>query len=246
MSRSDKVQTLLAILVYILIFVFIINAVSNVLDFSMILERRDFVIKGFVNSLLLSVFSLLVSIVIGFFLFLMILSKTTFIKKLAQIFNEIIMGTPILVLVFVMVYIVGSALGIDDKLMIGFVTLTLYISPYMANMFLSAYSSIDKSQFIVMDLYDFSYFDRYRYLILPQIIKLIIPALINNLSIIVKTTSILSTIGIIEIFYTVTVISNDTFRFIEGYLLLWFVYLIITIPLSLLAKRLSKRYGYEN
>jgi ABC-type amino acid transport system permease subunit len=122
--------------------------------------------------------------------------------------------------------------------------LTLYMSPYMANIFEGAYQSIDQSQFAMMDFYGFNLVQRYRYILLPQMVKPIVPGLINNLSGIVKGTSILSTIAVSEIFYTVSVVSNRTYRYIEGYFVLWMVYLLITIPLSRLAKHYSKSNGF--
>jgi ABC-type amino acid transport system permease subunit len=77
-------------------------------------------------------------------------------------------------------------------------------------------------------------------------IKPIMPALINNLSAIIKGTSILSTIAVTEIFYAVSLVSNQTYRYIEGYFVLWIVYLIITIPLSLTAQYLTRRWNNEN
>ena len=154
------------------------------------------------------------------------------------------MGTPLLVLVFVVVYIIGVAFGIRNKMLLGFLSLTLYMSPYMTNIFDGAYKSIDVSQFVVMDFYGFNLFQKYRFIILPQIIKPSMPGLINNLSGIVKGTSILSTIAISEIFYTTSVLSNQSYRYIEGYFVLWMVYLMITIPLSRLAKYLSRQESY--
>ena len=55
------------------------------------------------------------SMVIGFLIFLMTESKNTFTKTFANIYKEIIMGTPLLVLVFVVVYIIGVAFGIRNK-----------------------------------------------------------------------------------------------------------------------------------
>jgi ABC-type amino acid transport system permease subunit len=184
--------------------------------------------------------------IIGFVLFLMIESNCYFFRIFAKIFREIIMGTPLLVLVFVVVYIIGVTFQINEKLMLGFLAITLYMSPYMTNAYEGAYKTIDKNQFIIMDLYGFNIYQKYRYFIIPQMIKPIMPALINNLSAIIKGTSILSTIAVTEIFYAVSLVSNQTYRYIEGYFVLWIVYLIITIPLSLTAQYLTRRWNNEN
>lgn len=244
MKISRFIQIGLAVAIYILLIVFIISQVADVLDFTFLIENKNRLIEGAMNTIGISIVSFISSIILGFVIFLMTQSKTIFIKTTANIYKEVIMGTPLLVLVFVVVYIIGVALGIRNKMMLGFLALTLYMSPYMTNVFDGAYKSIDSSQFMVMEFYGFSLYQKYRYIILPQMVRPIMPGLINNLSGIIKGTSILSTIAISEIFYTTTILSNKSYRYIEGYFVLWMVYLIITVPLSRLAKYLSKQENY--
>jgi len=244
---SKKILPIVVVsFIYILFFYFIINQVADVLDFSTILEYKKQLIKAIGTTIVLSLLVLFASMVGGFLLFLMTESSNIYLKYFTIIYKEIIMGTPLLVLVFVVVYIIGVAFNINDKLMLGFITLTLYMSPYMTNVYEGAYNTIDGNQFIMMDFYGFNLFQKYRYIILPQMVKSVIPGLINNLSSIVKGTSILSTIAISEIFYSISVVSNRTYRYIEGYFILWMVYLIITIPLSRLAKYYSEKWSQND
>ena len=240
MKSSKTVQTALAVLLYIGLGLFIISRVADVLDFSVLIASRYRLLKGAGLTIGLSLMSVISSMAAGFIIFLMTESKNHFTVTVSRIYREIIMGTPLLVLVFVVIYIIGVAFGIRNKMLLGFLSLTLYMSPYMANIFDGAYKSIDASQFIVMDFYGFSLAQRYRYIILPQMVRPVIPGLINNLSGIIKGTSILSTIAVSEIFYTTQVLSNQTYRYIGGYFLLWLTYLAITIPLSGLAKKLEE------
>ena len=243
MKLPRQVQIGLAVTLYSVLFLFIINQVADVLDFSSLIENRGRLLRSTVLTLGLSLAALASSLVLGGLLFLLTESENVFIRTSAGIYKEIIMGTPLLVLVFVVVYIIGVALGIRNKMVLGFLALTLYMSPYMTNIFDGAYKSIGRNQFVVMDFYGFNLYQKYRYIILPQIIRPLLPGLINNLSGIIKGTSILSTIAISEIFYTTQVLSNYSYRYIEGYFALWLVYLLITIPLSRLAKYLT---AYEN
>ncbi len=235
------IQRVLAVLVYVLIFGFIYIKIANQLDFTAILSRSDMIYRALFRTLVLSLLALISSSILGFIMFLMIQSKSYFLRDIAKIFREIIMGTPLLVLVFVIVYIIGTSINIGDKMTSGFIAVTLYMSPYMANVFEGAYKTIDNSQHTVMNLYHLNSFQRYFYIILPQMIRPMMPGLINNLSGIVKGTSILSTIAVAEIFYTVSIISNQTYRYVEGYFILWLSYLVITLPLSALAQKLAKK-----
>jgi len=241
MKSSNILQIILAVILYLILAILMIVQVSDVLDFSFLIENKSMLASGTLMTLWLSMIALISSTIIGFILFLLTESNSVFLKVTANIYKEIIMGTPLLVLVFVVVYIIGVALGIRNKMILGFLSITLYMSPYMTNAFEGAYKSIDQSQFMVMNFYGFTMYDKYRYILLPQMIRPIIPSLINNLSGIIKGTSILSTIAISEIFYTTSVLSNQSYRYIEGYFVLWMVYLMITIPLSRLAKYLSRK-----
>ena len=238
-TKKRILEQTLAVFVYVVLAIGIMSRVSDVLDFTVIIENRYRLFQGGLLTLFISLLSLVSSTVLGFMIFLLSESKNGFIKSLANLYKEIVMGTPLLVLVFVVVYIIGVAFGIRNRMFLGFISLSLYMSPYMANVFEGGYATIDYNQFIVMDFYHFNVMQRYWYIIIPQMIKPVIPGLINNLSGIIKGTSILSTIAISEIFYTTQVISNQSYRYIEGYFLLWFVYLVITIPLSRLAKYAS-------
>ncbi|MFA9422296.1 MAG: ABC transporter permease subunit [Sedimentibacter sp.] len=245
MKLKKILQVIAAIGVYIILFMLMIKQVADVLDFSMMLNSSNQIIDATIRTIELSILTLILSMVIGFLIFLMTESSNVFLKTISVIYRELIMGTPLLVLVFVVVYIIGVALNMHDKMSLGFLALTLYMSPYMTNSYEGAYKTIDQNQFIVMDFYGFNLVQKYRYFILPQMIKPVMPGLINNLSGIIKGTSILSTIAITEIFYTISVISNKTYRYIEGYFILWIVYLVITIPLSLIAKYLSNKWNEE-
>lgn len=244
MKVNKYIQIALAILLYVFLAILMVSQVADVLDFSFIIANKIRLIKATLTTIGISLGASITSVIIGFIIFLMSEASNTFVKTIANIYKEIIMGTPLLVLVFVVVYIIGVSLGIRNKALLGFIALTLYMSPYMTNIFDGAYKSISSNQFLVMDFYGFDLYKRYRYIIIPQMIKPCVPGLINNLSAIVKGTSILSTIAISEIFYTTSVLSNQSYRYIEGYFILWLVYLMITIPLSRLAKYLSKQEKY--
>lgn len=243
-KTSNVISRILAVLLYVVLVGLMIYQVSDVLDFNFLIESRMRLLDGALNTVWISLVSLILSALIGFLIFLMTESNSVFVRTVARIYKEIIMGTPLLVLVFVVVYILGVAIGVNDKVVLGLLAITMYMSPYMANIFDGAYRSIDSNQFIVMDFYGFNLYQKFRYILFPQMLKPIIPGLINNLSGIIKGTSILSTIAISEIFYTTSVLSNTSYRYVEGYFVLWIVYLVITIPLSLLAKYITKQEAF--
>lgn len=230
----------------IIITIFVIGMICSILfttnnpRYDLILENSKLLTTAFYNTISISLLTLFGGLVIGFVLFVMMRSKIIPLKVLATVFNELIMGTPLLVMIFVVVYVVGTVTG-GEKITLGVWALILYNSPYIANAYETTASVVDRDQYVVMDLYNFKWYDRYRYIIIPQMVKPFIPSLINNLSSVIKGSALLNVISVQEITYITTITASRNFAFIEGYYVMWVMYLVVTIPLSILAKYLVKK-----
>ncbi len=209
--------------------------------YDMILEDKNLLVTAFLNTIWISLVTLVGTMMLGFVLFMMMRSKITILRAISNVFNEIIMGTPLLVMIFLVVYVVGAILSYNDKLVLGIGALILYNSPYVANAYETTAAVVDEDQYIVMDLYQFKWYQKYTYIIIPQMVRPFIPSLINNLSSVIKGSALLNVVSVAEISYIITSIASRNFAFIEGYYIMWLMYLMITIPLSLLAKYIGKR-----
>jgi len=197
--------------------------------------------QGFLNTLYVSLIALLGSLILGFIMYLMSISKSLFFRAFVDVFTEIIYGTPLLVMIVLMAFLIGPAFGNFNRPFLGITGLILYISPYMKNVFQSSFSSIPKDQYMAMDLFGFTGWQRYQYIIIPQVIKVLMPPLMNNFSLIVKGSALLYVLAYAELYYAINIVQSRTFLFVEGYVLLWVLYLLITIPLSQLSKWLERK-----
>lgn len=197
--------------------------------------------QGFLNTLYVSFIALLGSLILGFIMYLMSISKSLFFRAFVDVFTEIIYGTPLLVMIVLMAFLIGPAFGNFNRPFLGITGLILYIAPYMKNVFQSSFSSIPKEQYMAMDLFGFSSWQRYQYIIIPQVIKVLMPPLMNNFSLIVKGSALLYVLAYAELYYAINIVQSRTFLFVEGYILLWGLYLLITIPLSQLSKWLERK-----
>jgi His/Glu/Gln/Arg/opine family amino acid ABC transporter permease subunit len=241
--QKDKLGKIAAFLLVISFLVYIFFFSIDNLNYKIILQEKEKLILALFSTLYISIVTLLISLISGFIFYLFQNINNVFFRTLSKILREIIMGTPLLVMIFLIVYVFGIRIQIYNKTMLGIIALSLYMTPYMANSYEAAMSIITERQYLVMELYDFNFFQKYRYIILPQIIKPFLPSMINNLSIIIKGSALLKIISVGEIAYIITVISNKSYASIEGYLVMWIMYLIITIPLSLLASHFAKRFS---
>lgn len=240
------IQNIAAFGIFAALILYILFHTTDNPRYHLILDERGMLLEALWNTLYISLISLVLCMAAGFLFYLLLNSRIQLIKAIAVIFREIIMGTPMLVMVFLMVYVFGNLIGVSDKVVLGITALTVYTMPYVANSYESAASVIDKDQYVVMELYHFSGVQKYLYVIFPQIAKPMFPALINHLSGIIKGSALLKIVSVPEISYVLTAISSKNWASIEGYLVMWLMYLIITIPLSVLAQYAGRRLSYEN
>ncbi len=240
-TTSTTLQYAIVIALFVVAIYFALFHSSEDPKYNLVLQNKDLLIEAFINTIWISLLTLILALIIGFILFVMMRSEIVFIRAISDVFNEIIMGTPLLVMIFLIVYVLGAVAEYNNKLVLGIIALVLYNAPYIANAYQTTAAVVDKDQYIVMDLYKFKWYQRYIYIIIPQMIKPFIPSLINNLSSVIKGSSLLNVIAITEITYITTVIASRNFAYIEGYYVMWMMYLVVTIPLSLLAKYIGKK-----
>jgi polar amino acid transport system permease protein len=242
-ADSNTVSYTLAIGVFVLFAVFIVSRQLRPFDFSPVIPYLPKIMKGFYNTIWMSVISLFGSMILGFLFYLLSQAKLNFFKAFTDVFTEIIYGTPLLVMIMIMAFVIGPAFGTFNRPLMGLIGIIIYITPYMTNIFKAAFSSISRDQYMAMDLFGFSSYQRYRYIIIPQVIRILMPPLMNNFSLIIKGSALLNVISYRELFYEIAQMTNNNFRFVEGFLLMWALYLVITIPLSQLTKIIDRRWG---
>ncbi|MFI3174215.1 MAG: ABC transporter permease subunit [Bacillota bacterium] len=237
----DKLQYTAVILTFVVAIAYALLFTTNNPRYDLIFASKDLLLNSYYMTIWISLLTLIGALLLGFLLFVMLRSSITVLRAIASVFSELIMGTPLLVMIFLVVYPLGQFFSYNNKLVLGIIAMILYNSPYIANAYATTAAVVTTEQYIVMDLYHFKWYQKYIYVILPQMVKPFIPSLVNNLSSVIKSSALLNIVAISEITYVTTVISNRNYAVIEGYYVMWLLYLIVTIPLSLLAKMIGKQ-----
>jgi polar amino acid transport system permease protein len=233
----------LALGVFVLFATFVVSRQLRPFQLSAIGPYWTNIQSGFLNTIWVSLISLVGSVILGFIFYLMTRSSLRFFKAFTDVFTEIIYGTPLLVMIMIMAFVIGPAFGTFNRTFMGTMGLIIYITPYMTNIFKSTFGSISEDQYMAMDLFGFTGYQRYRYIIIPQVVRMLMPPLMNNFSLIIKGSALLNVITYRELFYEIAQMTNNNFRFVEGFLTMWGLYLLITIPLSQMTKYIDRRYG---
>ncbi|HKL60802.1 MAG TPA: ABC transporter permease subunit [Acholeplasma sp.] len=240
---NKKVAYLLASLTIFSFIFFVVTRRTTEFQLDVFNQFIPLLSKAFLNTLLVSVLALLGSIVLGFIFYLLSISKYKYFNALIDLFTEIIYGTPLLVMVVITAFLIGPAFNTYNRNALGIAALIFYMAPYMKNVFKSSIASVSSEQYLAMDLFQFTTYQRYRYIIIPQVIRVLMPPLMNNFSMIIKGSALLNVLSFNELYYAIAVIQSKTYAFVEGYIILWALYLLITVPISLLSKYVEKRWA---
>lgn len=240
--RKTSAYALAILTVLALIFFVVTRQVDN-FSVGSFKPYQSLIASAIGNTILVSMVALLGSLILGFVFYLFSISKVKYLNAITDVFTEIIYGTPLLVLVVITAFLIGPAFGTYNRNLMGYIALIIYMTPYMKNVYQSGFSSISRDQYMTMDLFGFTPYQRYRYIIIPQVVRILMPPMMNNLSMIIKGSALLNVLSYNELYYAIRVAQSQTFRFVEGYVLMWVLYLMITIPLSQAAKIIERKWA---
>jgi polar amino acid transport system permease protein len=203
-----------------------------------------FVGTGISLTLYVTIVSFLLSLLIGLIVGVGRVSKNPIARNMAIFYVEFIRGVPMLVLIFtiafVLVPMVTDVLGIGNQSIPnstrGIIALSIIYGAFMAEIFRAGIESIPKGQSEAARSLGMTVAQSMRYIILPQAIRNVMPALGNDFIATLKDSSLLSVLAVREITQLSRLHAGSTFRFRESYLVLTFLYLAMTLALSLLLR----------
>ncbi|TDT56469.1 amino acid ABC transporter membrane protein (PAAT family) [Fonticella tunisiensis] len=208
------------------------------IDFTFLNKYYMFFINGTKNTIIISIFTVLIGVILGTFLALMKLSKNKILKSIASSYIEFIRGTPVMVQMFIIYY--GMNLGLPDYVA-GIVTLSINSSAYVAEIIRAGIQAVDKGQMEAARSLGMSHKMAMRYIIIPQAFKNILPALGNEFITVIKESSIVSVIGIPELMYNADTVRGNTFMPFAPLIVAAFIYFVLTFTLSKVVGRVERR-----
>ena len=187
----------------------------------------------------------MVSCLIG--IFLALLRRTPFLplRYLARIYVETIRGTPLLVQLLIFYYVVADSFHIENRYLVGVLTLSAFSGAYISEVIRSGIESIGNSQLDSARAIGLTTPQTYRYVILPQAIRQILPPLAGQFASLIKDSSLLSIISISEFTFNAQNVSSYTYSNFESYLPLALGYLLLTLPISLWTQSLERRNRFD-
>ena len=201
-----------------------------------------FLMSGYYFTLLLSFTSILISIAVGLLIALPGLSKNPWLRNFNRVYVEIVRSVPILVLILWVYYGLPPMTGLEINVFwAGVIALALSDSAFQAEIFRAGIQSIDRGQYEASHSISLNYTDTMRFVILPQAIRRILPALGNQLVYMLKMSSLVSVIGMQELTRKANELVVTEYRPLEIYTILVLEYLVLILVVSAGVRWLERR-----
>ena len=167
-------------------------------------------------------------------------------NSIALAYVEFFRGTPMIVQAMVFYY--GLAMmGVQLNLILaGIIIVTLNTAAYLSEVLRAGINSLDKGQMEAARSIGMSKGQAYRYIIFPQVIRNMVPAIGNELVINIKDTAVLSVIGVGELFYMGRSVAGTYYRYTESFIIVAVIYLVIVLITTRSLNWIIKKMNKEN
>jgi polar amino acid transport system permease protein len=190
-------------------------------------------------TLLITVLSLVLGGLFGFIVAIARTSKLAPVRLLAAGWIGLVQGIPVLILLFLSYYGL-SMLGLDlPPIVAASISMALYASAYLGEIWRGCIQAVPWQQWEASAALALNRAQQYRYVVLPQAMRIAVPPTVGFIVQLVKNTSIVSIIGVIELARAGNLVNNATFQPFKVFGTVALIYFAICWPISLLARRLE-------
>lgn len=217
------------------------------------ISNMIYLAKGALLSLMIAALSLLIGLVFGILGATGKMSKHRLPRYIANFYVELIRGTPLLLQILIIfsvipsVYtaITGNVLRINVYL-IGIIAMSINSGAYSSELIRSGINGVDKGQWEACETLGLNRWQTMKNIILPQAFKRIVPPVISEFITLVKDSSLISCIGAVELLKGAQVIGAQYFDVMSPYCLAAIYYLIMTISISYIGKKIEGKLAVSD
>ena len=217
------------------------------------IDNLIYLFKGAMVSLSMAGLSLFIGLIFGILGASAKISKNRLLRILGNIYVEVIRGTPMLLqimLIFNVVPIIVTQITGEvfrmNYFLIGVVAMSINSGAYTTELIRSGINGIDKGQWEACETLGLSRWQTMRLVILPQAFKRIVPPLISEFITLIKDSSLVSIIGIVELLNSAKVLGNQYYEFMSPYCLAGVYYLVMTLTISYIAKKIERKLAVSD
>ena len=208
-------------------------------------DRWQYLLTGLENTLLITIFAVLIGVAIGFLVAIIRAShdkngSLKILNFICRVYLTVIRGTPTMIQLMITYYIIFASVNVS-KIFVAVCAFGINSGAYVAEIVRSGIMSIDQGQFEAGRSLGFNYVQTMRLIILPQAFKNILPALGNEFIAVLKETSVIGYLGVIDLTRAGELVRSRTADAFFTLLFVALVYLILVFGLSAVFKRFERR-----
>ncbi len=207
-------------------------------------NRYEYILTGLFNTVIIAFFAVILGTIIGVIISVIrnnyeINGKFKFLNYLANLYVTIIRGTPVILQLMIIYYVVFKSVNINI-IIVGILAFGINSGAYVSEIIRAGINSIDKGQMEAGFALGLKYSEVMRFIILPQAIRNILPALGNEFITLLKETSVGAYIGIVELTKASDIIASRTYDYFFPLIFIALIYLLMTYALSKLVNKLER------
>ena len=215
--------------------------ISNFIDDN----RWRYITDGLKITLLVTVFAVLIGVVLGFLIAIVRTThdktgKLKILNAICKVYLTVIRGTPVVVQLMIIYFIIFGSVDIS-KVVVAIVAFGINSGAYVAEIFRSGIMSIDNGQFEAGRSLGFNYAQTMMYIVMPQAFKNVLPALVNEFIVLIKETSIIGYIGMMDLTKGAMLIQSRTYNAFWPLMAAAAIYLVIVGILTWAMNKLERR-----
>jgi polar amino acid transport system permease protein len=214
-------------------------------------EYRDWIIQGLIITLKISAISIVLSLLLGTVVTTLRMTKIRILEWITFSYIEFFRNTPLLIQIFFWYF--GSSMIFPESLnqwlyahdyefAVGVFSLTLYTAAFIAEEIRSGIISIPKEQMESSRATGLSFIQAMSYVVLPQAFRIVIPTLISQFLNLIKNSSLVMTIGVMDLTYMTRQIESYSFRGFEAFTVATLLYIAISLIVSFAITIYNRKY----
>ena len=251
---------LAAHLIYRIVIARLLNIhISYDFDFSVFLKQRtvtegtylSLLAAGFFTTIKISALSIVLAMILGTVIAVLRLSRVKAFVFLSSAYIEFFRNTPLLIQIFIWYF--GSDPLLPEvvkdwiyarniEFAYGVIALSTYTAAFIAEEIRAGIQSIPREQMEASRSQGFTFLESMRYVILPQAFRIVIPPLINQSLNLVKNSSLVMAIGVIELTHAARIIEAETSRVFEAFSMVTLIYLGLSLTISFAINQYNRRF----
>lgn len=213
-------------------------------------ERYKLILEGLKNTILIAIGALIVGILLGSIISIVKYTnkergKFKLLSKIFDIYVNIIRGTPSVLQLMIMYYVIFKTSTIDSVI-VGIIAFGINSSAYVAEILRSGFDSIDDGQIEAGLSLGLNFRQVLKYIIIPQAIKVSLPSMGNEFVTLIKETAIAGYIGIEDLTKASDIIASRTYDYFFPLVLVALIYLVLTSVISKLLKKMERKLNVND